>query len=332
MKKRLSTEDALRAIRAIRDAPENYDLARDLAPFLLHKSNHVAAAAADTVGRLEVGTLAQPLADAFLEWMKNPAERDPRCDALTAIAKTLAALDHPAARVYLAGIRHVQMEGSFGPPVDTAAALRGICAQGLVRMSHPDALQECVKLLADPETAARAGAARAISESGQQAGVLLLRYKALIGDKEEEVTAECFAGLLRLAPAESLEFVASFLNSGSDEIAERAALALGESRLPAALPLLRAAWEAIVQATLRRTLLLAMAMLRQDEAVEFLLARLAEDGEKSALDALAALSLYSRDESVRTRIEEILEKRKSVALQRAFEKDVSSSGPDHADC
>ena len=32
--KRPSTEDALGAIRAIRDAPENFDLKRDLAPFL----------------------------------------------------------------------------------------------------------------------------------------------------------------------------------------------------------------------------------------------------------------------------------------------------------
>jgi HEAT repeat protein len=124
-----------------------------------------------------------------------------------------------------------------------------------------------------------------------------------------------------LAPAESLEFVASFLNSHADEIAERAALALGESRLAAAFPLLKEAMEHTAQATLRRTLLLAMAMLRQDEAVEFLLTRLAEDGEKSALDVLTALSLYSRDDSVRNRIQEILAKRKSGALQRAFEKD-----------
>jgi HEAT repeat protein len=322
--KRPSTEDALQAIRAIRDAPENFDLTRDLAPFLLHKSNHVAAAAADTVGRLEAVALAQHLADAFLEWMKNPSERDPRCDALTAIAKTLAALDHPASQAYMAGIRHVQMEASFGPPVDAAAALRGICAQGLARMSHPDALLECVTLLADKETAARTGAARALSETGQHAGVLLLRYKALIGDKDEEVTAECFAGLLRLAPAESLEFVASFLNSHAEEIAEQAALALGESRQAAAFPLLQQAWEHTAQATLRRTLLLAMAMLRQDEAVEFLLMRLAEDGEKSALDVLTALSLYSRDDSVRNRIQDCLQKRKSGALQRAFEKDFGS--------
>jgi hypothetical protein len=306
---RQSTEAALGAIRAIRDAPENFDLKRDLAPFLQHKSNHVAAAAADTVGRLEAVVLAQELVGSFLEWMKNPAERDPGCKALTAIAKTLAAMDHPAAAVYLAGIRHVQKEASFGPSVDTAAALRGICAQGLARMSHPDALLESVTLLVDPEPAARAGAVRAISESGQHAGVLLLRFKALIGDKDEEVTVECFAGLLRLAPAESLEFVASFLSAHSDEIAERAALALGESRLAAAFPLLQAAWHAMSQATLRKTLLLAIALLRQDEAVDFLLTRLAEDSERPAADALAALALYDRDDSVRARMQEILAKR-----------------------
>ena len=321
MKKRASTEEALVAIRSIRDAPENFDLQRDLAPFLLHKSNHVAAAAADTIERLEAVALAQHLADAFLEWMKNPGERDPCCKALTTIAKTLAAMDHPAAQVYLAGIRHVQMEASFGPKVDTAAALRGLCAQGLARMSHPEALLQCVTLLADEEVPARAGAARAISESGQHAGVLLLRFKALIGDKDEEVLAECFAGLLRLAPQESLEFVATFLDSSSAEIAERAALALGESRLPAAFPFLQAAWEHTAQPLLKRTLLLAMAMLRQDQAVEFLLARLDQDGEKSAQDALAALTLYSRDDSVRIGIQEILAKRKSLALLTVFQRE-----------
>lgn len=319
--KRPSTEDALRAIRAIRDAPENFDLKRDLMPFLRHKSNHVAAAAAATVERLEAEAVAPELVGSFLEWLKNPAERDPGCKALTAIARTLAAMDHPAAQVYMSGIRHVQNEASFGPPVDAAAALRGICAQGLARMSHPEALLECVTLLADPEPAARSGAVRAISETGQYAGVLLLRFKALIGDKDEEVTAECFAGLLRLAPAESLEFVASFLSSHPDEIAERAALALGESRLAAAFPLLRQAWEASAQATLKRTLLLAIAMLRQDEAVEFLLARLAEDSEKSALDALAALALYSRDGSVRDRLREILASRKNAGLDGFYDKE-----------
>ena len=64
-----------------------------------------------------------------------------------------------------------------------------------------------------------------------------------------------------------------------------------------------------------------MAMLRQDAALEFLLARLDQDHEKSALDALAALALYSRDDSVRARIQESLAKRKSPALESLFDKE-----------
>jgi len=164
MPKARPIEESLKAILAIRESPEQFDLKRDLAPFLRHRSNHVAAAAASTAERLEAAGLSQDLVDAFLERMRDPAKRDPGCKALIAIAKTLATLDQSAARVYFLGLRHIQMEGSFGPPVDAAAELRGLCAQGLARMLHPDALQECVTLLVDREPAARAGAVRAIAD------------------------------------------------------------------------------------------------------------------------------------------------------------------------
>ena len=325
----------MRAIRAIRDAPESYDLKRDLASFLRHKSNHVVSAAASTAERLESVALAQDLVDAFLELMKDPAKRDPGCQALIAIAKALVTLDEPAAKVYFAGIHHVQMEGSFGPPIDAAAPLRGLCAQGLARMGHADALLECVNLLADKEVPARVGAIRGIADSGDIAGALLLRLKALVGDKEDEVIGECFAGLLRLAPAPSVEFVAGFLKSASEEIRERAALALGESHLAVgtydvltseqrAFQVLREAWVETAQAARRRTLLLSIAMLRLDEAVEFLLTRLAEDRDAAAADALAALALYGRDESVRKRIEEIVGKREGQALKTVFDREFRS--------
>jgi len=283
----------------------------------------VASAAASTAERLEAGALAQDLVDAFLELMKDPAKRDPGCEALIAIAKALVTLDEPAAKVYFAGVHHVQMEGSFGPPIDAAAPLRGLCAQGLARMGHPDALLECVNLLADKEVPARIGAIRAIADSGDIAGALLLRLKALLGDKEDEVIGECFAGLLRLAPAPSLDFVAGFLKSPSEEIRERAALALGESHLAAAFPVLREAWVETAQAARRRTLLLSIAMLRLDEAVEFLMVRLAEDREAAAGDALEALAPYGRDESVRKRVEEIVGKR-AGALKSVFEREFRS--------
>ena len=143
-----------------------------------------------------------------------------------------------------------------------------------------------------------------------------------MGDARPEVTAECFAALLRLAPSPSLEFVADFVRRPSHEIAEAAAFALGESHLAAAFPLLRKAWEETARAEKRRALLLAMAMLRVDEAVEFLFERVEQDTERAAADAIAALAIYGRDEAVRARLENSVSKRKSAALAGVLEREI----------
>jgi hypothetical protein len=176
-------------------------------------------------------------------------------------------------------------------------------------------------LLADPEIAARAGAVRAIADSGRPDGVLLLRLKTLLGDKEIDVTGECFAALLTLDPVGSVEFVAQFLNSRTDGIGEQAALALGESRQPAAFEALREAWEGGGAAEQRRTLLVAIAMLRIDEALEFLLSRLAEESGPVAADALAGLAFYARDEAVLARVEHIIQQRGDGALEAVFARE-----------
>jgi hypothetical protein len=326
MAKAPSTEDALAAIHAIRQTPEKHDLKRDLAPFLRHKSNHVVAAAAATAERLEVSALAPDLVGAFERLMGNPAKLDAGCKASIAITQALVQMDDSAAKVYFAGIRRVQMEGSFGPPVDVAAPLRGLCARGLARMGHPDALLECVTLLVDREVPARAGAIRAIADAGRPEGVLLLRLKALVGDKEIEVTGECFGALLSLDPAASVEFVAKFLNSDAEGIGEQAALALGESRLAAAFDVLREAWERGGAAERRRTLLVAIAMLRSDPALEFLLERLAAESGPVAADALAGLAFYARDEAVLSRVEAIVRRRADGALEAVFAREFRRAG------
>ncbi|HTW64923.1 MAG TPA: hypothetical protein VME17_09925 [Bryobacteraceae bacterium] len=309
MAKKPSTEEALAAIHAIRQAPDSHDLPRDLAPFLRHRSNHVAAAAAATAERLEVSALAPDLVEAFERLMRDPAKLDQGCKAMIAIVQALVHLEDAAAKVYFLGLRHVQMEGSFGPPVDVAAPLRGICARGLARMGHPDALLECVTLLADRQIPARTGAVRAIADAGRPEGVLLLRLKALVGDKEAEITGECFSALLSLDPAGSVEFVAKFLYSDIDGVGELAALSLGESRLPAAFGILREAWEHGGGRGQRKTLLVAIAMLRSDESLEFLLEHLRFESPSIASDVLAALELYKRDEAVTARINQIVGER-----------------------
>ena len=198
-----------------------------------------------------------------------------------------------------------------------------LCARGLARMGHPDALLECVTLLADPEVAARTGAIRAIADAGRPEGVLLLRLKALVGDKEIDVTGECFAALLSLDPAGSVDFVARFLRSRTEGIGEQAALALGESRIPAAFEALREAWEQGGATEQRRTLLVAIAMLRSDDALEFLLSRLGEESGPVAADALAGLAFYARDEAVLARLEGIIRQRGDGALEAVFAREFS---------
>jgi HEAT repeat protein len=229
----------------------------------------------------------------FVRLMRDPAKLDPACKALNAIAEALVTLGESAPEAYFAGVRHIQKEGSFGPPVDVASKLRGLCARGLVRCAHPDALLEAVTLLADPEVPARVGAVQALADSGSPAAELVLRLKALQGD-DADVMGECFTALLAITPGRSVEFVANFLNAPSPAVIEAAALALGESRSAKALPLLQEAWNRHPRQALRKTILLAIALLRSDEAVAFLLMRRERDAGEAAADAEAALSLYHR--------------------------------------
>lgn len=315
--KKDSLEQELAKVRAIRKAPEQYVLERDLAPFLEHNSNHAIAAAADVTSELEATGLETNLIAAFTRLMKNPATRDPGCKALIAIASALTTMGAHAPEAYLAGIQHVQMEGSFGPPVDAAAPLRGLCARGLVRMGHPDALLHTLTVLADKEVPARVGAARALADSGSSAAELVLRLKVLQGDVTE-VISECFTALLSIEPQRSIDFVARYLHNGPEQVVESAALALGESHLAAAFTPLQKAYESHVSRPLRKTFLLAMAMLRKDEAVDFLLQCLEQEPEHPASDALAVLHLYRSDMVVIERAREIVAKRDSALLKRLF--------------
>ena len=99
---------------------------------------------------------------------------------------------------------------------------------------------------------------------------------------------------------------------------ERATLALGASRLRDALPVLRGWWEGTPEVDLRRTALLAIAMLRHEEAIGFLLSLVAEAAGPDARDAIAALGTYRHDEVLRARVATAIEARTDVSLRTAF--------------
>jgi HEAT repeat protein len=282
----------------------------------------VAAKAAQIIGEAELATSTHDLIAAFERFLINPVKSDPNCTAKTAIADTLYRLGADAGDVFLRGIRHVQMEPVWGGRNDTAGSLRGVCALGLVRINHRDALLEIGDLLADPEPRVRANAARALAYGENPQAMPLLRLRALVGD-EPEVLGECLAALVVIDPLSSLPFIERFLAKDDPPMQEAAALALGGSRLADAFPALRSWWERTMQVDLRKTALLAIAMLKHDMPIDFLLSIIRDGKAMDGRDAIAALAIYKHDAALVARVGEAAAEREDVdlsaAVKRAFE-------------
>jgi len=313
---RRKLEDTLAALAAARRDPGSESSLRELRQALRDKSPHAAAKAARIAGEHELGAVVPEMLAAFDRFF---AETDTGCSAKAAIAEALYRIGHEDPAPFLRGIRHVQMEPVFGGRVDTAVDLRGACALGLARLGYRDALLELADLLADPEPPVRISAARAIAYRGGEDGAPLLRLKALAGDKEPAVVSECLGALLRISPP-SVSFVAGFLRGRGAEVAEAAALALGESRLAGAFDALRE-WSQDVAGTAReRVAFLALATLRREEAIDHLLSIVREASVRSASLAVEALGLYRGDETLRSRVTEAVETRADPSLSLAVEK------------
>jgi HEAT repeat protein len=314
-------EQALDRLADLKNEAGGPHLAAEIKAFLKNRSNLVVAKAAKIAGQARASELVPELVEAFHRLMKDPSKLDKGCAATTEIASALYELDYAEPEVYLLGIHHVQMEGSFGPPVDAAAKLRAISAMALARTRHPAALDEIVSLLVDEWPEARIGAVRALAVNGGPAGALLLKLKILMGEREPDVLAECFSGLLTTAPERSLQLVAGFIDSEDMAAAEAALLALGSSRLPEALELLKARWERTAGGPLRKIVLLAIAMIRSDQAIEFLLGVLAECSSTMAKDVIAGLALFRNNDNVRSRVESVVAQRKDKSVSEIFRQE-----------
>jgi HEAT repeat protein len=309
MKKVDPIEQALDELAGLRTQSDSSVVAAELRKALKDRSNLVVAKAAKIAGELRVVEVAPELVSAFERLMANPAKLDKRCAACFEIATALYTMDYTEPEVYLRGIRHVQMEASFGPPVDEAAKLRAQCALGLARTRHPEALTAVAELLADKQPHARVGAIRALATNGGESGILLLRYKALIGDKDPEVLAECFIGLLAADFGRSLPIVAKFMDNENEEVSQSAILAVGSQRRVEAFEVLREKWERSVHSDIRGTLLTAIATVRVDEATDFLIELLKTSATATAKEVLKLLAAYHAEDRVQERVKKVLEQR-----------------------
>ena len=308
-----SLDDRLAALRALERSPEPPD-PEAVREALRSKTGAVVALAARIVAGRELRGLVGELGPAFTRLCERPVERDPGCRGKVAIAKALRALDEWEDEVFVPGVALVQHEPVWGGKEDTAAELRAECAMAFAHSGREDALDVLADLLADAERAARAGAAQALGDSGRPDAAALLRYKVRIGDPEPDVVATCLGSILALAPRTSLPFFARLLE-GRDERAEAAALALGTSRLAAALPLLLAYCETAAGDARERTGYLALALLRDDAANDFLLGVVRDGEPPDAVAAARALATFRDDSRLAARLDAAAEGRERAVLE-----------------
>jgi hypothetical protein len=311
-------EKALNDIGELRVSGSPEVQSEKLRAFLKNRSNLIIAKAAKLTRELQLRALVPDLVAAFDRMWANPVKLDRRCAAMTEIVSALYEFDYTEPEVYLHGIRHVQKEASYGPPVDTAAQMRGMCAQGLLRTRHRDAMALVTDLLVDEEPPARLGAIRALASNGGEAGALLLRLKALSGDKDPEILGECFSGLLVGAGEPALPFVSAYMDSEDEVTAEAAIWALGQSRLSGGVTALQEKWERTLDRSVRKTLVAALAASRLEEAIDYLCVKLQDTDAETAKAIVSALSNYASNDAVRQAVASAIDERSSRALTEAF--------------
>jgi hypothetical protein len=263
-------------------------------------SGFLVAAAAKLVEDHRLELLVAELAPAFERLIEDAVKRDPGCRGKLAIARALHALDHWDDGVFVAGLRHEQLEG-WGRE-DTAAELRGVCGIAHAHFARPDALDVLAQLLADRERTARIAAAQALGDAGRPDATALLRFKVLLGDDEPAVLAACFEALFALARDASYEFAVAQL-AAHDERAEVAVLALGGARLAAACEPITAWCIGASPEQRHRIGYLALALLRSEPATIYLLDAIRGHGGRDAVAAAQALATFKDDAALAERIE-----------------------------
>jgi len=303
-------EEQVSALDALRQKPGETRLA-SLRKALGHKNNFIVAKAADLIREFGLRDLEPDLLTVFDRFFDDPVKTDPQCWAKNALSRALGAMELQDEQVFLRGMRHIQMEPVWGGSSDTAGTLRATCALALVQcrsLTERDLLAHLVELLADKDKSVRVEVVRGIEQVGSPSAALLLRLRAVLaaekaGADEPEVLGACYGGILRIEGVRSISWVSRFLATADDSAGE-AALAIAGTHSPEAFEVLRESFAKANDPWWRSVLLSAIALTRQDAALEFLL----ELVRTEALDAEPALEAVLRSvpsQEVTSRLEKL---------------------------
>jgi len=276
----------LAQLESLRSAPPDETLA-PIRKALANRNAFLVSKAAKLAAAHNHQALIPDLVAAFDRFLDDPGKNDPQCWARESIAQTLATFEYQEPEIFLTGMKCFQA----GYSGDAATALRGICALALVQcrgLSTQSVLIHLLPLFADPQIPVRVNAARAVEQIGNDAAALLLRLRAELASDSPEVLGACYSGVLRLEGPSAISWAAKFLPQGRDEpdeAAAEAAFAIAETRSEAAFTLLQSTYKRTRDPDFRGTLLTAIALTRQDAAIEFLFTLIA-DGDRTAREAL----------------------------------------------
>ena len=291
-----SLQDQLAALSAV-DSTQPAGV-KALRAALRRRSSHLVAHAASTIGRAGLEGFDVDLLSAMARFYKDPVRSDPGCSAKLALLTALDTLDHPDTEPFLKAACHVQLEPAWGPPVDTASALRARAVRAIGRQHSDDALLVLGSALADPDPPVRRAAVDSILQRGDVAGAALLAMRVRLDDDDPVVRAECLSALVRLAPEHGLRTILPMLESQDGLEQELAALALGESRHPRALEALIGWLDRRILSSERAVGIAAIGAHRSEAARVVLLELIEEASHGDACLAAEALARQGAPQSL----------------------------------
>ena len=187
-------------------------------------------------------------------------------------------------------MRHIQLEPVWGGSADTAGTLRGTCALALVQCRELDSHRlfiHLIPLFADKELPVRLDAVRAVVQVGSDSAALLLRLRAELASDEPELLGSCYSGVLALEGPAAIPWAAKFL-APEDDAAAEAAMAIAQTHTLEAFQLLCTTFAKVQDSWFRTAVLSAIALIRQQEAADWLLDLIAKEHPHAA-DAREAL-------------------------------------------
>lgn len=299
-------EEQLAALDALRQQPRDACV-EPLRKALGQRNNFLVAKGADLVREFQLRPLIPDLLTAFDRFFEDPAKTDPQCWAKNALSRALASLEHQDAAIFLRGMRHIQLEPVWGGHSDTAATLRATCALALVQcrsVSNTDPLVHLVDLLGDKEKVVRQEVVRAIEQVGAAPAALLLRIKAVVGADEPEIMGAVYSGILHLEGTSAIAWISRFL-AAEDDAAAEAALAIAGTHSSEGFKVLRDRFAGVLDPWFRSALLSAIAITRQEAAVDFLMDLVRTDSAQ-AEEAMEALLRAMPSAEVIRRLEELV--------------------------